>query len=156
MGDEDKKFTQADVDRIVSERLARDRDTRGDPTVLIQTVAELRHQLAIEKEARESLQSKVANADRTGILTKVGLELKVPPGMLEFIQGATEEEMRASAQKLIAGLGPGPSIGGSTNPPQGNSAPKVYTAQELRDMSPDAINADWENISTQLKAGNVK
>ena len=156
MGDEDKKFTQADVDRIVSERLARDRDTRGDPTVLLQTVAELRNQLSTEREARESLQSKVASTDRNGMLTKIGLELKVPSGILEFVQGSTEDEMRASAQKLIAGLGPGPSIGGSTNPPQGNSAPKVYTAQELRDMSPDAINADWENISTQLKAGQVK
>lgn len=156
MADEDKKFTQADVDRIISERLARDRETRGDPTVLLQTVAELRQQLADEKASAASLQSKVAITDRTAMLSKVGVDLKVPPQLMSFIQGDTDEAMRASATALIAGIGPGPSIGGSTNPPAGNAAPKVYTAQELREMKPEQINADWANISTQLKAGQVK
>lgn len=156
MVDEDKKFTQADVDRIISERLARDRETRGDPTVLLQTVAELRQQLINEKANADALQSKVATTDRTAILSKVGVDLKVPPSLLEFVQGSTEDEMRASATKLIAGIGPGPSIGGSTNPPSGNLPPKVYTAQELREMKPEQINADWVNISAQLKAGQVK
>ncbi|MFA5431730.1 MAG: hypothetical protein WC319_02470 [Candidatus Paceibacterota bacterium] len=156
MGDEDKKFTQADVDRIVSERLARDRESRGDPTVLLQTVAELRQQLVDEKANASALQSKVATTDRTAMLSKIGVDLKVPPQLMGFIQGDTDEAMRASATALIAGIGPGPSIGGSTNPPAGNAAPKVYTAQELREMKPEQINADWVNISTQLKAGQVK
>ena len=156
MADDDKRFTQADVDRIVSERLARDRESRGDPTVLLQTVAELRQQLLDEKATAASLQSKVAITDRTSLLAKVGVDLKVPQNLMEFVQGATEEEMKVSAAKLIAGIGPGPSIGGSTNPPAGNLPPKVYTAQELREMKPEQINADWANISTQLKAGSVK
>lgn len=156
MPDDEKKFTQADVDRIVSERLARDRETRGDPSVLIQTVSELRNQLAQANALNETLKSKVDTNNRTSILSKVGVELKVPPALTEFITGATEEEMRASATKLMSSIGPGPSLGGSTNPPDGNSAPKIYTAQELHSMSPDAINKDWANISAQLKAGQIK
>ena len=156
MADDEKKFTQADVDRIVSERLARDRETRGDPSVLIQTVAELRNQLAQATALNETLKGKVDTNDRSALLSKVGIELKVPPALTEFIIGNTEEEMRASATKLMSSVGPGQSIGGSTNPPDGNSAPKVYTAEELRTMSPDAINKDWVNISAQLKAGQVK
>lgn len=156
MSDDEKKFTQVDVDRIVSERLARDRETRGDPTVLLQTVAELRSQLASVNANNALLKTQVDNNSRSSLLSKVGVDLKVPPAMMEFVQGSTEEEMKASATKLMAGIGPGPSVGGSTNPPEGNAAPRVYTSQELREMSPDAINKDWANISAQLKAGQVK
>ena len=154
--DDEKKFTQADLDRIIGERLTQDRATRGDPTVLLQTVSDLRQQNTTLQQERDALQSKVATVDRTGLLTKVGMELKVPPTVLEFVQGATEDEMKASATKLLAGIGPGPSLGGATNPPGGNTAPKVYTSAELKGMKPEAINADWVNISAQLKSGQVK
>jgi hypothetical protein len=156
MPDDDKKFTQADVDKFVQERLARDRETRGDPAALLLTVQNLQNELAASKQLALTLQGKVATTDRSALLTRVGVDLKVPQALMGFIQGDTDEAMRASAAALIAGIGPGQSIGGSTNPPAGNVPPKIYTSEELKTMTPEAINADWVNVSAQLKAGQVK
>jgi hypothetical protein len=156
MGDEEKKFTEADVNKIVQDRLAADRASRGDPTALLATVQNLQTELAAAKGTISELQGKVSTTDRNAILTQVGLDLKVPAELVGFIQGGTKEEMTASAQKLVAGLGPGNSVGGTTNPPAGNTAPKVYTAAELKTMSPEQINADWANVSKQLQTGVVK
>jgi len=139
MPDEDKKFTQADVDRIVSERLARDRESRGDPTALLRTVQALQDENSILKAKNGELSGVVNKSTTDQIKAKVGVDLKVPQNLLGFIQGETEAQ-----------------IGGATNPPVGNTAPKVYTRQDLDTMKPEQINADWANISAQLKAGQVK
>lgn len=157
MPDDEKKFTQADVDRIVSERLARDRETRGDPTVLLSTITDLKGQIGTLTSRNTELEGKVNGNERTAILSRVALDLKLPLGLAEFVQGNTEEEMKASAQKLYAGIGPAQgNVGGGTNPPGSNTAPLVYTKDMLKGMSPEQINKDWANISTQLKAGQVK
>lgn len=156
MPDDEKKFTQADIDRIVQERLARDRETRGDPGALLTTVQNLQGELASANTKIRDLSNKIAATDRTSLLANIGTELKVPQALMGFIQGNTAEEMRASATALLTSIGPGQNIGGSTNPPQGNAPPKVYTAAELSTMSPEAINADWANVSAQLKSNQVK
>ena len=156
MTDDEKKFTQADVDRIVSERLGRDRESRGDPTALLRTVQALQDENSILKAKNGELSGVVNKSTTDQIKAKIGVDLKVPQNLLGFIQGETEADMRASAEKLVAELGPGQQIGGATNPPVGNTAPKVYTKQDLDTMKPEQINADWANISAQLKAGQVK
>lgn len=156
MADDDKKFTQVDVDRMISERLAADRGSRGDPTAMLGVIADLKNQLATEQAAKAALQNNVTATSRTQMLTKIGLELKVPQNLFEFIQGTTEDEMKVSAAKLVTGLGPGQNVGGATNPPGGNAAPTIYTVDQLKGMTPEQVNADWENISAQLKTGQVK
>lgn len=50
-----------------------------------------------------------------------------------------------------------PGVGGPTNPgPDGGNKPTVYTREQLQRMSPDEINANWDEIQKQLRAGIIK
>ncbi|ARQ95448.1 head scaffolding protein [Mycobacterium phage Shandong1] len=107
-GDDGKTFTQADLDRIVEQRIARERAKFGDYDDLKGKAAELQKirdgektELQREREAREAaererdterferLRERVAN--RPG---------KVVP--VASLTGKTEEELIASADALIA------------------------------------------------------
>ncbi len=143
---EDKIFSQADLDRIIGERLARDRKERAEESNVIDG---LKKELADEKE-------KNAAYGLEKIKTRLAREAKLPDGLLGFVQGADEDSIRDSVNALITGIGPGPNVGGSSNPAGGNTSPKVYTKAELESMSPDAINQDWANIQKQLASGLVK
>jgi uncharacterized protein involved in type VI secretion and phage assembly len=101
----DQTFTQADVDRIVADRLKRERETTrtkyadyddlkvkaGTATTLEERVAE------IERQARESesraLRAEVANAK--------GLT----PNQAKRLVGSTREELEADADELLADIG---------------------------------------------------
>lgn len=143
---EDKIFSQADLDRIIGERLARDRKERAEESSVI-----------------EGLKNELANTKATlvasgleKIKAKLARDAKLPDGLLSFVQGADENSIRDSVNALITGLGPGPNVGGSTNPAGGNTSPKVYTKAELEQMEPAEINKDWTNIQKQLSSGQVK
>ena len=135
----DKVFTQAEVDRIVSERLARHNEEEQA----------VRTELA-EYKSRDS--KNILDA----LKAKVASEVKLPASLIGFVQGSDEATIKASAEALLTGIGPGPNVGGSTNPAGGNTSPKVYSKAELESMSPDAINQDWTNIQKQLSSGQIK
>jgi hypothetical protein len=143
---EDKIFSQADLDRIIGERLARDRKERAEESSVIDG---LKKELADEKE-------KNAAHGLEKIKTRLAREAKLPDGLLGFVQGADEDSMRESIDALITGIGPGPNVGGSSSPAGGNTTPKVYTKAELEQMEPAEINKDWTNIQKQLASGLVK
>jgi hypothetical protein len=147
LGSEDPKiFSQADLDRIIGERLARDRKERAEESSAID---------ALKKELADTKATLLAN-DLEKIKARIAQDAKPPDGLLGFVQGTDEDSIRRSVDALITGLGPGPNVGGSTNPAGGNASPKVYTKAELESMSPDAINQDWTNIQKQLASGLVK
>jgi hypothetical protein len=157
MAEDERKFTQADVDRIVTERLARDREVRearngakdnGNDAVLAK-IAELQNELRAEKEKGKAESIKT-------IRDRIASEVKLPAGMSSFLQGEDEVAIRASAEAMLKSIGPGPSVGGVTNPPAGNAGKRQYTKGELASMKPEDINKDWENINAQLIAGTVK
>lgn len=156
MVDDEKKFTQSDVDRIVSERLARDRQTRSATldsdsklSALVSKVDELQNELKLERDKNR--------ADSINVIRdKVASELKVPPGLIPFIQGSDESAIKLSAESLVKAIGPAQSIGGATSPPIVDATKRQYTRAELSSMSATDINKDWENIQTQLKAGSIK
>ena len=143
---EDKIFSQADLDGIIGERLARDRKERAEESNAIDE---------LKKELADTKATLVANGLEK-IKAKIAQDAKLPDGLLGFVQGADEDSIRDSVNALITGIGPGPNVGGSSNPAGGNTSPKVYTKAELESMSPDAINQDWSNIQKQLASGLVK
>lgn len=49
----------------------------------------------------------------------------------------------------------GGDIGRPSNPGD-NGQPKMYSRQEIEQMSPEEINADWENISEQMQKGLIR
>jgi hypothetical protein len=158
MAEDDRKFTQEDVNRIVQERLARDREARNamDPD-LLKRITNLEEKLVSERAALAKLEGELAQSAVTRTRAEIAAAKGLPTELVEFVVGSTKEEMAASADKLVASLGvKQTAVGGVTNPGTTNTPPRVYTAQELKSMTPEQVNADWENISAQLKAGTVK
>lgn len=135
----DKVFTQAEVDRIVSERLARHNEEEQA----------VRTELA-EYKSRDS--KNILDA----LKAKVASEVKLPASLIGFVQGSDEATIKASAEALLTGIGPGPSVGGSSSPAGGNAAPHIYTKAEIEGMKPEQINKDWTNIQKQLASGQIK
>lgn len=160
MADEEKKFTQEDVDKIVQERLARERAKYADYDQIKSELEATRASHAELRVENMSLKSELAERDRTMKASELKLakaEIAKKAGLSEAladrIQGATPEEMEADALRLAEAMGPGPAVGTGTNPPTGAKRP--LTRADVKKMSPDEIIANWDQIKAQLKDGSL-
>lgn len=160
MADEDKKFSQEDVDKIVQERLARERAKFSDYDQIKAELEEIREDHASLKAANTDLKAQIADqagkmkdselkAQRAEIAKKAGLS----EALADRLQGTTPEELAADAKRLAEEMGPGPSVGSGTNPPTGAKRP--LTRADLKKMSPEEISENWDQIKTQLKDGSL-
>lgn len=122
-------FTQADVDRIVKERVKRVKDGFADYEELkakASTATTLEERVAqIEKQANEN----EARAMRAEVANAKGLT----PSQSKRLVGATREELEADADELLADIGEQKKQGNrapneGANPPPGNGG-------ELRDFT---------------------
>lgn len=89
--------TQEQLDKIVGERLKREREKAE------KEIAELKAGLekSTEKDAEiEALQKKIAGYEKTEMKRQIALENKIPYSLAERITGDTEEEMIADAKNL--------------------------------------------------------
>lgn len=89
--------TQEQLDKIVGERLKREREKAE------KEIAELKAGLekSTEKDAEiEELQKKIAGYEKTEMKRQIALENKIPYSLAERIAGDTEEEMIADAKNL--------------------------------------------------------
>ena len=154
MTDEEKKFTQADVDRFVADRLKIERERRGDNEKLIAENTALKEQLATEQQTRAALEGKVALRDEADLKAKIANEEGLPLKLLPLITGKTEDELRAAMRVMVVGIGPGPAIGAETNP--ASPAPVRYTKAELENMKPEDIEKNWQTIEAQLADGSLR
>lgn len=147
MTDDGMKFTQADVDRFIQERLAREKAKYADYDEI--------------KAENEALKAKIAEADAAGkaatldsLKQKVAVDMKLPPSLARRLQGATEEELKADGAKLLAELGPREPVGGGGNPP--GEVVKPLTREAVKQMTPDQIIANMDQIKSQLKEGSLR
>jgi hypothetical protein len=130
---EGKTFTQADLDRIVEDRLARERAKFADYDDLkakagqSQTLEE--RVAAIEKEAKES----EARALRAEVANAKGLT----PGQAKRLVGSTKDELEADADALLADIG--------AQRKQGNVAPK-----EGGNPNPSGAGGDLREFTRNL------
>lgn len=154
MTDEEKKFTQADVDRFVADRLKIERERRGDNEKLIAENTALKEQLANEQQTRAALEGKVALRDEADLKAKIAGEEGLPLKLLPLITGKTEDELRAAMRVMVVGIGPGPAIGAETNP--ASPAPVRYTKAQLENMKPEDIEKNWQTIEAQLADGSLR
>lgn len=104
--DEGKTFTQADLDRVVEQRLARERAKFTDYDELKSAAAELQKirdgektELQREREAREAAEKRAEKAEFSSLRSDVARAKGVPASSLT---GASKEELEASADELIA------------------------------------------------------
>ncbi|HOO54751.1 MAG TPA: DUF4355 domain-containing protein [Methanothrix sp.] len=160
MADEDKKFTQEDVDKIVQERLARERAKFSDYDQIKAELEATRTSHAELKAENTDLKAQIAERDgklkdselkaqKIEIATKAGLS----EALADRLRGTTPDELEADAKRLAEAMGPGPSVGSGTNPPTG--AKKPLTRSDVKKMSPEEITANWDQIKAQLKDGSL-
>jgi hypothetical protein len=141
--DDEKKFTQADVDRIVQERIAREKAKYADYDEI--------------KAENEDLKAKIAeneSATLENLKQKVVTDLKLPPSLAGRLQGATEEELKADGAKLLKELGPREPVGGGGQPP--GDVKKPLTREAVKKMTPDQIIANMDQIKAQMKEGSLR
>lgn len=106
-----KTFTQADVDRIVGQRLARDREQYADYDQLKEAAAELakirdgektemqriQEEFAAEREARIAAEATAATMKRT----QYGMDKGLPRDLAELLTAADDEGLDAQIEKLL-------------------------------------------------------
>jgi multidrug efflux pump subunit AcrA (membrane-fusion protein) len=131
-GDPGKTFTQEELDRIIAERLKREREKYADYDQLKKDAEELRKRReaemseaekakAAKEEAEAKLKAKEAELEalrleqlRTRLVTEAGL----PIALASRVRGTTEDEIKADIEelkKLVGPAGKGP-VGSGTNP----------------------------------------
>ncbi|KQC16312.1 MAG: hypothetical protein APR56_08285 [Methanosaeta sp. SDB] len=141
--DAEKKFTQADVDRIVQERVNREKAKYADYDGI--------------KAENEQLKAKVAENEAANLDTlkqKVATDLKLPPGMAGRLQGTTEKELRADGEALLKELGPKEPVGGAGNP--AGEVKKPLTREAVKAMTPQEIIENMDDIKAQMRDGTLK
>ena len=151
---EERLFTQADVDRFVSDRLREERTRRGDNEALMAENATLKASLLSEQTTRQALEVKVSLKDEVELKAKIAKEVALPDGLIPLITGKTEDEIRSNMKIMVASIGPGPAIGAETNP--AIPAPVRYTRAQVDSMKPEEIEKNWQTIEAQLADGSLR
>ena len=151
---EERLFTQADVDRFVSDRLREERTRRGDNEALMAENATLKASLLSEQTTRQALEAKVSLKDEVELKAKIAKEVALPEGLIPLITGKTEDEIRSNMKIMVASIGPGPAIGAETNP--AIPAPVRYTRAQVDSMKPEEIEKNWQTIEAQLADGSLR
>ena len=151
---EERLFTQADVDRFVSDRLREERTRRGDNEALMAENATLKASLLSEQTTRQALEVKVSLKDEVELKAKIAKEVALPEGLIPLITGKSEDEIRSNMKIMVASIGPGPAIGAETNP--AIPAPVRYTRAQVDSMKPEDIEKNWQTIEAQLADGSLR
>ena len=142
--------TQEELDRIVKERLARQKEKYADYDELKKRVSELEQQNAqltatfeennekyTQKEAEiTELEAKISNYETEKMRTRVALQYGLPLDMAGRLQGADEEALKADAE-LLAGF----------------MQPKEPTPP-LKSTEPNLENNTWAQMARQLTKGD--
>lgn len=146
---ETKTFTQEELDRIINERLERERKKYADYNDLKKAAEELQKIKESQMTEQEKLQAKLAEYERAmadrelelatlkaeQIKTKVLTEMGLPLSWSSRIFGTTEEEIKADAEELKKLLGvQGKTIGNNTNPPNGGNNTVDYRKASKEDF----------------------
>lgn len=141
-GDDEKKFTQADVDRIVQNRVDREKE-----------------KITALTNENETLKEKIAEYEKVNLDTlkaKVATDLKLPPNLASRLQGKDEKELKADAEALLKDLKPDDKKKGGAGNPPGDKDETPITRESIKAMTPEEVRANLPKIKEALKAGSVK
>lgn len=145
---EEKTYTQADIDRIVGERLAREKaksqkqieDAKAEAErKKLEEANEFKALYEAEKERVAKIEAEVAaerlSAKKQRLLIEAGYASDKLPDLYELVTGKDEEEVKASIERLVrvappkaAPVDPSVSGGGRTNSQALNQVDASYEA----------------------------
>lgn len=118
--DTDKKFTQEDVNQMISDRLKRETSKYSDYDELKAKAAKLDDAEAsrksdeqkmldrieaAEKKAAEA-DERVGKAEANALRLSVAADKKLPPSLAKRLTGTTREELEADAEELLESVKP--------------------------------------------------
>lgn len=143
-----KTFTQEELDRIIAERLNREREKYKDYNDLKKAAEELKKIKESQMSETERLQARVAELERhladkdretaearlETLKLKVLDELGLPKAWAERLFGTNEEEIKADAKnlaKLLGEAGKGKGVGSGSNPGPGTPPDPVEQAKKM-------------------------
>lgn len=101
----EKTFTQAEVNRLIKDRLERERSKYADYDDLKAKAGEAdksKTQLDKLSEQIGSLTERAERAEAREMRAKVIADKKIPPSLAKRLQGKTEDELKADADELLA------------------------------------------------------
>ena len=155
-----KTFTQAEVDNILKDRLARQKAAVEGAAQKAKDEAE---RLAAEKQGEfeklykdtltklEQAELRARTSELARIRTTIGAKLQLPTELQDRLRGETEEEIEADAKILLAAI-PKPTPITNTDGAQGvnGSVPtQQYTDAEIRDMAAQ-YGVKFEHLKASL------
>lgn len=99
-------FTQADVDRIIAERLSREKaKVPEDYEELKSKVAQFEESKKTESERltgeRDTFKSQAEQAQAEALRLRVALSKQLPAELIDRLRGSTKEELEADADELL-------------------------------------------------------
>lgn len=121
-----KTYTQADIDRIIAERLKQERKTAADKAKEAAALAAGEHQTVAEQRAARiaELEAELAARDHRALAAKVATAAGLPADLADRLRGADEAALTADAAALAALLPKAaPAAGAATNPPKAGTPP---------------------------------
>jgi len=165
-----KVFTQKELEKIIAERLERERKKYKDYDELKKVAEEYKKMKEAQMTEEEKLQSKLAELEAAVLekelevqeamiektKMKVAMEMGLPADALDFISGSTEEEIREAAEKFKNLLGGNYSkVGKPSAPATAQSGSKVWTRSEIENMSREELIQHREEIKQAMKEGRI-
>ena len=119
-----KTFTQADLDRVVGERLAREREKHADYDDLKTKAGRLAEIEAAQQTETEKLTGKVTELEgkltpvqQENMRLRVAMEKKLDPSLVDRLRGTTKEELEKDADSLLELVSPTPRLDGGARTP---------------------------------------
>ena len=124
----EKTFTQAELDRIVGERIGREREkyagfdeykTKAEKLVEIEAAQQTETEKLNGKVGE--LEKKLTPLERENLRLRVAMEKKLPANLVDRLKGATKDELSADADQLLELVSPTPSLDGGVRVPANGS-----------------------------------
>lgn len=100
-----KTFTQADLDRIVTERVERERSKNADAVEKAKKFDELQEASKSDLEKvtgeRDTLKTAAESAAAEALRLRVAVTKQLPAELIDRLRGSTKEELEADADELL-------------------------------------------------------
>ena len=164
-----KTFTQEELEKIIADRLERERRKYKDYDELKKIADEYKKMKEAQMSEEEKLQSRLAELEaavmekeleaQEAIIEKtkmkVAMEMGLPVDALDFISGSTEDEIRKAAEKFKNLLGGNSKVGKPSAPASAQSGSKIWTRSEIENMTREELIRNREEIKQAMKEGRI-
>lgn len=159
-GDEGKTFTQAELDRIVEQRLKRERgkfsdydDLKAKAEQLDELEAENRSDVENATTRAEQAEKRAAAAERRALVLEVATERGLTADQAKRLQGDSRDELEADADELLNLFSPAGGDADDENDEDGDEddGDKPGPRRPAEKLTPGASSTDDDDVGDASK-----